>query len=443
MDGVLCTTLLYTSLILGTQNQVTLDFSTPQFVNPNGVLICFDDPTFWFTSSSSARVVSLSSWTDIYSNADPIIDPASPNWNQSSFFDSVQTWGLDPVTATTAGAVLGTDPYYSTSYSVSRYDDLDKDEIGQPIGSNVIELPTLANATGGNCFLITGAWSARTAYLLTLEFTNPPAPASSSGNVRVAAPGIWMVPLSYSSAAASSQPGLGSIDFSVRGSKQGQMCAAVTSPAGPVSTCASGEVLSPLYGGTCVACNDGGTVGAAGNCTCAPGFVPSLVPGQACVRISVTGAATSAAALAAELCAGFTGAYKALMQGQLSDRVVLTLYLEAFVHKAAYLTDWAAVLAANGTFADSYIDDQRNTVSPTRKHGLKPNCNRCTNGSFQDIYTGVMVPLEDNRFDAVNTLRLIGYVLNVAGYSCTSLFDAANPTAWLYGEYNNIMCSPL
>lgn len=50
------------------------------------------------------------------------------------------------------------------------------------------------------------------------------------------------------------------------------------------------------------------------------------------------------------------------------------------------------------------------------------------------------VPVADDRFLAVNTFRLIGYLLNSAGSPCPALWDPDAPLAWLYGRHDKTMC---
>ena len=53
-------------------------------------------------------------------------------------------------------------------------------------------------------------------------------------------------------------------------------------------------------------------------------------------------------------------------------------------------------------------------------------------------------PVYDNRFGAINTFRLIGYILNSAlTTTCTALWDPNNPMAWKYGFYQNKMCQAI
>ena len=86
--------------------------------------------------------------------------------------------------------------------------------------------------------------------------------------------------------------------------------------------------------------------------------------------------------------------------------------------------------------------DERRPHDPTRASGLKPNCFRCDGqGHFVDFSSGERAPLVDRRFDAVQTLRLLGYLLHAAGYACPPLFDSLEPFAPAYGpDYRDEVC---
>lgn len=53
---------------------------------------------------------------------------------------------------------------------------------------------------------------------------------------------------------------------------------------------------------------------------------------------------------------------------------------------------------------------------------------------------GLQVPVRDDRFLAVNTLRLIGSLLNSTGSPCRALWDPEDPLKWMYGRYDKTMC---
>lgn len=55
------------------------------------------------------------------------------------------------------------------------------------------------------------------------------------------------------------------------------------------------------------------------------------------------------------------------VQGTLGDRLVQTMYLDAFRQQAAYLLDYAAVDDAAEYFWKTYVPDERMPASPTRR----------------------------------------------------------------------------
>ncbi|KAK3266237.1 hypothetical protein CYMTET_25126 [Cymbomonas tetramitiformis] len=89
--------------------------------------------------------------------------------------------------------------------------------------------------------------------------------------------------------------------------------------------------------------------------------------------------------------------------------------------------------------------DERRKGMPSRHAGLAPNCMQCDgDGNFVDFArgTGDTVPLDgrDRRFDAVHTLRYIGYVLHSIGYTCDELYDPDNQYRDIYGPYQQELC---
>lgn len=61
----------------------------------------------------------------------------------------------------------------------------------------------------------------------------------------------------------------------------------------------------------------------------------------------------------------------------------------------------------------------------------------------QHLCTRVQVGVRDDRFQAVQTLRLIGYALASVGHPCRRLWDPEQPHAWLYGRAHARMCAAL
>jgi len=53
---------------------------------------------------------------------------------------------------------------------------------------------------------------------------------------------------------------------------------------------------------------------------------------------------------------------------------------------------------------------------------------------------GTQVAPRDDRFQAVRTLRFIGYLLSRAGYPCSRLWDPDDPLRDDYGRYDRVIC---
>eukprot|EP00878_Enallax_costatus_P030244 GHUV01032913.1.p1 GENE.GHUV01032913.1~~GHUV01032913.1.p1 ORF type:complete len:267 (+),score=68.73 GHUV01032913.1:478-1278(+) len=199
---------------------------------------------------------------------------------------------------------------------------------------------------------------------------------------------------------------------------------------------------SSRFGGECIDCTNAAIQGS--QCICYPGYTANLIGPAACgPRINPAGNASDAAALAWQLCQLYGTSLDKMMQGQLSDRLVLNMYLDAFSQQAAYLLDWTSIYEANQTFWKDYVVDWRMPKSPSRWAGVAPNCSACTNGMFKDIYTGRQVRARDDRFQAVNTFRLLGYLLFTVSYPCPQLWDPQDPLKDMYGRYDKTMCAQL
>jgi hypothetical protein len=56
------------------------------------------------------------------------------------------------------------------------------------------------------------------------------------------------------------------------------------------------------------------------------------------------------------------------------------------------------------------------------------------------VYPALQLPVRDDRFRAMQTFRLMGYLLNSAGFPCPALWDPANPLEWKYGTYHRKIC---
>jgi hypothetical protein len=348
--------------------------------------------------------------------------------------------------------------------------------------AKVAQMQTLAelNRANGNCALLTGSWTANTRYELVFTVPNP-TQASGATNL-----GWWMAPISYAKEATTEADGAGGsiatsrITYTVHGHKHGSVCTTrytVATALGTVEPSPSGagttitdctaapySASTHAFGstfvttGACVACTGvGGTLGAgapATACTC-PSTKTTLVAGpNACGNNwSPLGTATSVATLAAELCTSFTAIKTALANGPASAattgvgggasagaHAVANAHLDAFIDAAGPLADRQDVIAANVTYRASMMYDERASNDPSRKRGLWPNCaSGCDDyGRYTDASgnTGTTAEVIDVQFDAVHALRLIGYVLNLKGYSCTALYDSTQTEPSIYGSYD-------
>ncbi|GBF97384.1 hypothetical protein Rsub_11031 [Raphidocelis subcapitata] len=249
--GVVCRILLYSSLALGTRNNVTIELSTPAAAAPDGVLLCFaaspssgsgggDAPAFNFTRDD-VSVPSLQEGGTIWrrDEVEQVAAAGGQDWRAAAFFQGpAARWGLAPAEATRAASMLGTDAYYSRSYVSQLYDDLRRDQDGAAVPRSAID----SGGGAANCVLLTGAWRRAERYQLTLSVPNPRQPDAGAGagagaaaaptnSSALAPPVVWMAPLSYADGASDSGSssggggcGLAGLAFAVRGSKQGALC---------------------------------------------------------------------------------------------------------------------------------------------------------------------------------------------------------------------------
>ncbi|GAX74651.1 hypothetical protein CEUSTIGMA_g2099.t1 [Chlamydomonas eustigma] len=220
-------------------------------------------------------------------------------------------------------------------------------------------------------------------------------------------------------------------------------------------------VLSTVrFGGQCVSCGSGTAVNvtssggsASAICQCSPAIYPALAGNIACGPVLLSSTAASLAittsmvsnSTVALLCQQYTSMQGGWTQGSISDKMVQALVLQAFISQASNIIDYSSIQAANLTFFQNYVFDNRIPYSPTRQFGIKPNCNKCTGGTFKDsMNNNAIVPVYDNHFNAMNVFRFIGYVLSTKlGYTCSSLWDPSNPYSWEYGQYTKVLCKPL
>ena len=548
LSGAVCSVMLYSNLAYGVTNQVTLEFSTPHNVAPDGILLCataddhrFDRSTFVVNKleEGGSQFVSGTSQT--------VADASTSALLSVRALSGASAWNHRPVEVGVAADVLGMDPHYASTYIRRRYDDLTVDAAGTPLDGvfqdpswsdsaadrlaatdavvnqladdadltdteRVVLLRQLAelNRPGGNCALLTGTWYADTRYELTFSAPNPALGSAAT------ALGWWMAPLSYASPSDDDRDGAGGMEgsarvsYAVRGDKSGTVCGLrssvssalhdacavlttggsdpTTAAAGDASACAAanaaandplavagqgtpvgagacatGLVRSYRFSGHCVTCTDaGGTaetvtdtdgVTSRDACSCPATKMTLRAGASACGSTrGPAGTATTEGALAAELCATFSGVKEALDGGAAAGatagvgggiaagaHAVAAAYVDAFLSAGSSLVDAEDVAAANATYRASMMFDERAPNDPTRRLGIAPNCQSCgrdaaERGTFVDDY-GVVGKIKDVRFDAGHALRLIGYVLKSKGYPCDELYDEDDPYKSVVGTY--------
>ena len=547
LSGAVCSVMLYSNLAYGVTNQVTLEFSTPHNVAPDGILLCatgedhrFDRSTFVVNKleEGGSQFVSGTSQTVTDTSISALLSVRA--------LAGASTWNHRPVEVGVAADVLGMDPHYASTYIRRRYDDLTVDAAGTSLDGvfqepdwsdsavdrlaatdavvnqladddltdtqRVALLRQLAelNRPGGNCALLTGKWYADTRYELTFSAPNPPLGSAAT------ALGWWMAPLSYASPADDERDGAGGaradarVRYAVRGDKSGQMCGVrnsvssalhdacavlttggsdpTTAAAGDATACAAanaaandplavaglgagvgagacaaGLVRSYRFSGHCVTCADvGGTAGTVTDtdgvttrdaCSCPATKMTLRAGASACGSTrGPAGTATTEGALAAELCATFSGVKEALDGGAAAGatagvgggiaagaHAIAAAYVDSFLSAGSSLVDAEDIAAANATYRASMMFDERAPNDPTRRLGIAPNCQTCgrdagERGTFVDDY-GVVGKIKDARFDAGHALRLIGYVLHRKGYPCVELYDEDDPYEGVVGTY--------
>lgn len=134
----------------------------------------------------------------------------------------------------------------TSTHTQHRLDDLTRDQSGLPLPPDMFKQQSDAVGGGGgaaagsqrfttwfepsqsgSCMVISGAWKANTAYLLTLNISNPQPPDNAA--TAPAPPELWLVPLTYKQVQQRSGRQAGAADSGqqqliVRGSKQGTLC---------------------------------------------------------------------------------------------------------------------------------------------------------------------------------------------------------------------------
>ena len=398
LSGAVCSVMLYSNLAWSVDNQVTLEFSTPHGVAPNGVLLCATATGHRFDRSSfTVNALEEGGSQFVSGDAQTVTSSAATDLRA---FGGATSWNHRAVETGVAADVLGTDAYYASTYMRRRYDTLAVDSTGaslagvfqDPVWSTTdatrkndtdfyiaklsdetltdterqTHAATLAelNRPTGNCALLSGDWAKDTRY--ELKFTAPN-PAQSTGATEL---GWWMAPVTYAKTSSTAPAGAGGMEpsnrvlYTVRGDKTGVVCgarstvknalhdacvaltlsganssvAAANDPAACADSlqwtsraeatnglgcgasgqaacgaCAANAVESYRYSGHCVSCENGAAATVSRRrqqelLHLRPGGTALKAGGSACgPKMGPAGTSTSAAALAAELCASFTG----------------------------------------------------------------------------------------------------------------------------------------
>mmetsp|Transcript_8823 Transcript_8823/g.25421 ORF Transcript_8823/g.25421 Transcript_8823/m.25421 type:complete len:512 (-) Transcript_8823:93-1628(-) len=499
LNTALCRVLLISSLAFNARNDITLEFSTPPYVAPSGMLFCFVSTPQLVLSPGSAYVVSLSAGGDQFNYDEQEMSSVAGEQNADN---RAPGWPLSTVEVGTIPDLLGTDPYYAHSYNHRRYDDFVEDDEGNSLQGLVIDSEPEGDEQEGNCMLITGQWRANTRYEITLRIQNPVVSSQSGGLT------VWMAPMTYSTAE------LKQMAFRLRGPPYGTVCDiragaygslqarqaffdacgvarsnSVTLPANPTELecisglqqrlardpalantfpywvhpfnapvqlptlddsdleCEAGQALSLRNSGECVTCSPPGNISSDGlMCTCPSNHSAFLVGQQACGGLLNPSAApvNSAAQLAQFLCAKYKEQREMMWDGRLSDRLVNAAYLDAFTQEASLLMDKSTVFMANRSMWGEFSWDERQRASPSREQGMEPNCNLCDGqGNFTNFNKQGNWHIRDVRYEAAQTFRAIGASLDMAGFQCTELFDPRNPLQPFYGPYEDRMCEDI
>ena len=308
LSGAMCSVMMYSNLALGATNQVTLEFSTPHGIAPDGVLLCataldhrFDRSTFVVNALEEGGSQFLNGTSHVVAGA------TDADLLSVRAFSGATTWNHRPVETGVAADVLGLDARYAETYARRRYDDMVQDAAGNAL-DGVFQEPAWVedaatrtaaadaivaslsdaatdtaravllkqleelNRPAGNCALLTGSWAKSTRYELTFSAPNPADSAEGAG----AELGWWMAPVTYRAAGADSAPGANGaeasrVTYAVRGDARGTRCstrasvsatllasgdaAATTAGLGAAAgACAAGEARSARFGGHCVSC---------------------------------------------------------------------------------------------------------------------------------------------------------------------------------------------
>ena len=193
LSGAVCSVMLYSNLAWSVDNQVTLEFSTPHGIAPDGVLLCataldhrFDRSTFVVNAleeGGSQFLAGVSQTVAGATDADLLSVRA---------FSGATTWNHRPVETGVAADVLGLDARYAETYARRRYDDMTHDAAGNAL-DGVFQDPAWQTdaATRAHLRVIASLWAASTRVLLLPSCTSSPVGQSLPSTAR--RPSAWDV----------------------------------------------------------------------------------------------------------------------------------------------------------------------------------------------------------------------------------------------------------
>lgn len=111
----LCRVLLVTNLAAEQPSKVTVELTTPQYVAPNGILLCLaGEPPTLLGSGELELVLLQEGGSQFELGGSSVVDATQ------DAFASARNWQLSRVEATTLRSVLSTDPFYAHSYHSRR-----------------------------------------------------------------------------------------------------------------------------------------------------------------------------------------------------------------------------------------------------------------------------------------------------------------------------------
>lgn len=471
-----------------------LEFLTGTAVDPDGALVCFAVPDEHL-HPVGFTIEAVKEGGDQFSAAGEVQHVGGGTPAATSVFLTAPStsWQHQPVEFGTVHHVLGTDPFYASSYHRVRYDDLQEDSGGNSL-EGLVGQPQVGGSgeSGlegeyGNCVLVTGAWRAQTRYEMTFSMQNPAPPSMGSPTQNLK---FWYAPVTYSIKDGQS----GSYaTYRIRGDKAGHVCAPrtgiqaseqtrlfdacqaaatlgiLTGEATPEAcltkleaspgiestlpfppfqghdelpaavSCPDGKALASRFG-ECVGCEGGQVQGGGTTCTCPENRRILQVGPEACgLSWGPTGQAKSAGQAAEEICTLFTDRLNDLYAGRIGDATVVSAYMDAFLDSAGAFLDREFLETSRESYeAEETRTDTRN-LSPTRAGGIGTTCSTCDAAGHFDAKTPRGVKGDgkpfDYRFQALGVFRFIGFTLEKSGYPCRTLYIPKDPSFPPYGKY--------